>query len=103
MYENVNGDGWVKGGNAGPKEREADPIVEEAQAQLEGYALESRSVIREGNPATEILGEAELGDYDLIVLGATGVSDLKHQVLGSVSAKVAAQAPCSVAVVRARD
>jgi nucleotide-binding universal stress UspA family protein len=84
-------------------EREAEPILEEAEAQLEGYALESRSVIREGNPATEILGEAELGDYDLIVLGATGVSDLKHQMLGSVSAKVAAQAPCSVVVVKNRE
>jgi nucleotide-binding universal stress UspA family protein len=83
--------------------REAEPIVEEAEARLEGYALELRSVIREGNPATEILGEAELGDYDLIVLGATGASDLKHQMVGSVSAKIAAQAPCSVAVIRARE
>jgi len=74
--------------------------VEDAEAQLEGYALGSNSLIREGSPATEILGEAELGGYDLIVLGATGASDLKHQMLGSVSAKVAAQATCSVAVVR---
>ncbi|MGH9882022.1 MAG: universal stress protein, partial [Pyrinomonadaceae bacterium] len=83
--------------------REAEPIVEKAEGQLEGYALGLNSLIREGSPATEILGEAELGDYDLIVLGATGVSDLKHLMLGSVSAKVAAQAPCSVAVVRGRE
>ena len=83
--------------------REAETIVEDAEVTLEGFALELKSVIREGNPATEILGEAELGDYDLIVLGATGASDLKHQMLGSVSAKVAAQASCSVAVVRARE
>ncbi|HLE62967.1 MAG TPA: universal stress protein [Pyrinomonadaceae bacterium] len=83
--------------------REAETIVEEAEAQLEGYSLGSKSVIREGTPAMEILGEAELEGYDLIVLGATGASDLKHQMLGSVSAKVAAQAPCSVAVVRIRE
>lgn len=83
--------------------REAETIVEDAEAHLEGYALELESVIREGNPATEILGEADQGDYDLIVLGASGVSDLKHQMLGSVSAKVAAQAPCSVAVVKPRE
>lgn len=83
--------------------REAEPIVSAAESQLEDYALGVASVIREGNPATEILGEAELGDYDLIVLGATGISDLKHQMLGSVSAKVAAQAPCSVAVVKVRE
>jgi len=83
--------------------REAEIVVERAEVQLEDYTLGLKSVIREGNPATEILGEAELGDYDLIVLGATGVSDLKHQMLGSVSAKVAAQARCSVAVVKIRE
>lgn len=83
--------------------REAETIVEDAEAQLEGYALGSNSLIREGSPATEILGEAELGGYDIIVLGATGVSDLKHRMLGSVSARVAAQATCSVAVIRVRE
>jgi nucleotide-binding universal stress UspA family protein len=83
--------------------REAEEVVDRAEIELEGYTLGLKSVIREGNPATEILGEAELGDYDLIVLGATGVSDLKHQMLGSVSAKVAAQARCSVAVVKIRE
>jgi nucleotide-binding universal stress UspA family protein len=81
-------------------EREAERIVESAEQQLDGYVLGLKSIIREGNPGTEILGEAETGDYDLIVLGAAGSSDFKHQMLGSVSAKVAAQAPCSVAVVK---
>jgi nucleotide-binding universal stress UspA family protein len=81
-------------------EREADRVVETAEQQLEGYVLGLKSIIREGNPGTEILGEAETGEYDLIVIGAAGSSDFKHQMLGSVSAKVAAQAPCSVAVVK---
>ncbi len=81
-------------------EREAERIVETAEQQLDGYVLGLKSIIREGNPGTEILGEAETGDYDLIVLGSAGSSDFKHQMLGSVSAKVAAQASCSVAVVK---
>src|SRR6266540_2721301 len=36
----------------------------------------------------------------LSVLGASGDTDLKHRMLGSVSAKVTGQAPCSVAVVK---
>jgi nucleotide-binding universal stress UspA family protein len=84
-------------------EREAESIVDDAESQLDGFVFGLKSVIREGTPATEILGEADLETYDLIVLGATGASDLKHQMLGSVSAKVAAQAPCSVAVVRVRE
>lgn len=81
-------------------QREAESIVEAAEAQLDGYVLGLKSIIQQGNPGTEILGEAEAGDYDLIVLGAAGSSDVKHQMLGSVSAKVASNAPCSVAVVK---
>ena len=79
---------------------EADSILEDAEEGLADYVLGSNRLIRAGNPGTVILGEAEVGDYDLIVLGSTGMSGLKHQMLGSVSAKVAAQAPCSVAVVK---
>ncbi|MBI4482602.1 MAG: universal stress protein [Acidobacteria bacterium] len=57
----------------------------------------------EGIPASEILREAESGDCDLIVLGATGVTDMKHEMLGSVSTKVAWNAPCSVSVIKDTD
>lgn len=79
---------------------EANEILEDAAEQLTRRGLSVNSVIAEGNPATEILGEAEQGSYDLIVMGATGAVDMKHRMLGSVSAKVAGQAPCSVAVVK---
>ena len=38
-----------------------------------------------------------------MVMAASGVVDLKHQMLGSVSSKVAWNAPCSVLLVRAKD
>jgi nucleotide-binding universal stress UspA family protein len=57
-------------------------------------------MVEEGDPALEILSEAEKDEYDLIVLGATGEHDLKHQLLGSVSTKVAQDAPCSVFVAK---
>jgi nucleotide-binding universal stress UspA family protein len=66
-----------------------------------GYSV--MTLIEEGNPATEILGEEESGQYDLVVLGAADAMDSKHTMLGSVSAKVAWQAPCSVAVVKLRE
>jgi nucleotide-binding universal stress UspA family protein len=56
-------------------------------------------MIDEGNRASEILGEAERGEYDLINLGATEQSDMKHGMLGSIPVKVAWQAMCSVAVI----
>lgn len=79
---------------------EADVVVELARWQLEKRGFSATTVITEGDPALEILSEAEKGDYDLIVIGATGESDLKHNLLGSVSTKVAQAALCSVLVVK---
>ena len=79
---------------------EANEIIEDATDQLTRHGLDVTTVIAEGNPATEVLGQAEQGEYDLIVLGASGANDMKHRMLGSVSAKVTGQAPCSVAVVK---
>ena len=80
-------------------EREGDRILQEAQARLPVRTAVSTLVYR-GLPADEILGEAETGGYDLVVMGVSGGTDLKHRILGSVSAKVAWNAPCSVLLVR---
>jgi nucleotide-binding universal stress UspA family protein len=79
---------------------EAEQIIEEARQRLEASQVSTEARIEEGIPGNELLREAEIGDYDLVVLGATGVSDLKHTMLGSVAFKLASYAPCSVAVVR---
>ncbi|HEV8415982.1 MAG TPA: universal stress protein [Bryobacteraceae bacterium] len=81
-------------------EREGDEILESARERLP-VRTEVNTLIYRGIPAEEILGEAETGDYDLVVMGASGALDLKHQMLGSVSSKVAWNAPCSVLLVRA--
>lgn len=79
---------------------EANEIIADAVEQLTRHGLDVTTVIAEGNPASQILGQAEEDEYDLIVLGASGATDMKHRMLGSVSAKVTGQAPCSVAVVK---
>jgi nucleotide-binding universal stress UspA family protein len=79
---------------------EAEQIVEGMRERLSRRFLSIETRIMEGNPANELLRQAEIGEYDLAVVGATGASDLKHTMLGSVSFKVASYAPCSVAVIR---
>ncbi|HUE83310.1 MAG TPA: universal stress protein [Pyrinomonadaceae bacterium] len=79
---------------------EAEEVLESARELLTRHGLSVNIVVEEGNPATEILGQADTGEYDLVLVGATGASDVKHEMLGSVSSKVAAQAPCSVVVVK---
>jgi serine/threonine protein kinase len=54
-----------------------------------------------GEPVATLLGYARRHLVDQIIIGARGSSALR-QHLGSVSAAVAAQAPCSVTVVRTR-
>jgi len=78
--------------------REGAQVIETARDLLRPYGVTTR--VDEGNPANEILSEAERGRYDLVVAGATGVRDLKHDMLGSVSSKIAWDAPCSVLIVR---
>ena len=79
---------------------EAEAALESARAVLEENGLSAQTMIEDGDPALELLSEAERGAYDLIVLGASGADDLKHSLLGSVSTRVAQDAPCSVFVVK---
>jgi nucleotide-binding universal stress UspA family protein len=80
--------------------REGDAIVELTRDLLRSQRVSVNVRIDEGDPANEIISEAERGQYDLVVVGATGVRDLKHRMLGSVSSKIAWNAPCSVLIVR---
>lgn len=80
---------------------EGESILEAARDRLPAGVSVNTQVV-EGLPAEEILSEADQG-YDLVVLGASGAADLKHQILGSVSSKVAWHAPCSVLLVRSGE
>jgi len=59
----------------------------------------SYHVIEAVNPADAILSYAERNDVGHIVIGARASSAMRRH-LGSVSAKVVAEALCSVSVVR---
>lgn len=83
--------------------REGEAIIERARDLLRGEKISVTTRMDEGNPAEEILSEADRGQYDLIVLGATGMRDLKHSMLGSVSSKIAWNASGSVLIVRDTD
>ena len=57
-------------------------------------------VLEGGDAATRLVEYARASHADHLVLGARGSSGLRR-ILGSVSSRVAAEAPCSVTVVRA--
>jgi nucleotide-binding universal stress UspA family protein len=68
---------------------------------LEG--LETTYLIRQGNPAEEIMAAAKELHIDMIVLGSRGHSALATLFVGSVAQNVVNQAPCPVLVVHPKE
>ena len=63
-------------------------------------ATETESVLRGGDPKTEILTYAEESGTDMIVMGTHGRTGLDHYLIGSVAEKVVRRAPVPVLTVR---
>ncbi|MCU0587297.1 MAG: universal stress protein [Syntrophobacteraceae bacterium] len=82
-------------------EAQALAAVKKAKAVFDEKGIPVQTVVEAGMvPANNIVRRAEEGKFDLIVLGSTGVSGLMRVLIGSTAAKVVAQAPCSVSVIR---
>jgi nucleotide-binding universal stress UspA family protein len=81
---------------------EAERLVTQAGERIAAPGLTVETVVRDGDPRTAIVGEAEDWGADLIVVGSHGRSGLTRLLLGSVAQAVVAHATCSVQVVRRR-
>lgn len=62
--------------------------------------LKISTQLKKGRPADTIIETAKEGQFDLIVMGSRGLGGIKQLLLGSVSDRVADQAPCPVLIVR---
>ena len=62
--------------------------------------IDAETIILEGSPADVIVDHAKGIGVDMIVVGSTGKDATERTMLGSVSSKVVAYAPCSVLVVK---
>jgi nucleotide-binding universal stress UspA family protein len=71
-----------------------------ARLQQTTRALIVTPLLRHGDPSQIILNEAARWGADLIVVGSRGFGLFKRILFGSVSLAVAANAPCSVQIVR---
>lgn len=59
------------------------------------------AILKEGRPAEKIIEAAKEGKHDIIVMGSRGLGGIKQLFLGSVSDRVADEAPCPVLIVKA--
>ena len=67
---------------------------------FENYPGVLETKIRKGDPADEILEEAEEGEYGLIVMGSKGLGLFTRTLLGSVSNKVLNHTKTNVLIVK---
>jgi nucleotide-binding universal stress UspA family protein len=77
-------------------------LVQRAAEQLARDNLRVETLVREGDPGTEIIQEAESWPADLIIVASHGHHGLKRLLLGSTANYVTNHAPCSIEIVRAR-
>ena len=79
----------------------AERILETGRARaLEMGAKDVKTVVRNGDPAQQIVEYAKEADIDMIVMGCRGLSEIEGLLLGSVSHKVNQLAPCTCVTVR---
>lgn len=78
----------------------AHRVVAAAAQTLRADGLAVSSLVEASDPKALLPREAERWRADASFVGASGVRGIDRFLLGSVSAAVAARAPCSVEVVR---
>ncbi len=87
----------------GLQKDEARRILRKSKEILIDMGVDSKTLFRKGDPASEIVDLTKENEGDLIVVGSRGLSGIKMFLLGSVSKRVTEHAPCSVLVVREKS
>ncbi len=75
-------------------------ILEKASEKASTEGIQVETLLMMGNPAEKIVEASNNSRFDLIVMGARGLSPVKELLLGSVSHRVATHAKCPVLIVK---
>jgi nucleotide-binding universal stress UspA family protein len=82
-------------------EAEALGVLAKAKALFDARNIPVEAVMEAGLvPANNIIRRADEGKFDRLIMGSTGRTGIKKILMGSTAAKVVANAPCEVTVVR---
>ena len=79
-----------------------DKMLSEALKKVKNFNkdLKVTKKLLEWRPADKIVETAKDGGFDLIVIGSRGLGGIKEFFLGSVSDRVADEAPCPVLIIK---
>ncbi len=75
-------------------------ILEDGEQKVKAAKVEVNKLLEEGHTVQEIIRVAKEGDFELIVMGARGISRIREMLLGSVSDGVIHHVACPVLVVK---
>jgi len=75
-------------------------LLDEQSRPFAEAGISVHKIVTEGDPGDEIVRYARKGNFDHIVLGTRGLSNIKGVVLGSVSNKVISQAHCNITLIK---
>jgi nucleotide-binding universal stress UspA family protein len=89
---------YIESAHEVERSRSAENAAVASRLHTAGFAV--TPLIRQGDPAHEIVAEAKAREAGLIVVGTRGQTGLQRLILGSVARNVLLHAPCSVLIVR---
>ena len=75
-------------------------VLEDGKRKAAVEGVQAQTLLVDGHTVKEILKTASEGNFNLIVIGARGMSNITELLMGSVSDGVVKHAPCPVLVVR---
>jgi len=75
-------------------------LLAAAQARAQEAGVELKTLLRAGHPAKTIVEVAREGNFDVILVGHSGLSGVWAKFLGTTAEKVSRHAPCGVLIVR---
>lgn len=78
----------------------AEAIVRRLKKEAAYKEIPLKTLVLQGRPYEAIVQAAKDQRVELIVMGALGMTELKSLIMGSVTERVIAQAPCAVMVVK---
>ncbi|HEX8844720.1 MAG TPA: universal stress protein [Pyrinomonadaceae bacterium] len=81
----------------------AEQLTAGVAERLRASGLSAETAVRDGDPRSVIVDEAQDWSADLVVIGTHGYTGIKRWLLGSVAQAVVSHAPCSVEVVRQKQ
>ena len=75
-------------------------ILQDGEQRISATGDQVEKKVVEGHAVQEIARAAEEGNFDLIVIGARGISHIREMFLGSVTDGVLHRAHCAVLVIK---